>query len=260
MAKPHRARFVALVSVLARHHGDGAPTLIATGRVLVDGRVVTNPSARVRADASVRVLPERRLRGERKLSAALERLSVPVAGRVALDLGASAGGFTTALLVAGARRVYAVEAGVGQLVGALRLDRRVVNLEGHNVGDLDPRLVPEVIEVVTMDLGYLAVADAVPQLAPLPLHRRVELVALVKPTFELHEGRLAADEAQLDEAVALAERALVAGGFEPLGRCPAPVTGRGGAREVFVHARRTVDGPAVQSTPSPVRGSRHVRR
>lgn len=80
---------------------------------------MTNPSARVRADASLRVTAERRLRGDVKLSHALDKFGVMVSGRVALDVGASAGGFTTALLDRDARRVYSVDAGVGQLRGRL---------------------------------------------------------------------------------------------------------------------------------------------
>ena len=120
MAKPRRARFVALTALLARRRFDADVGLITSGRVLVDGRVIVNPAALVRSDAALRILPTARLRGERKLSAAFDRLSVPVVGSVALDVGASAGGFTTALLARGARRVYAVDAGVGQLVGRLR--------------------------------------------------------------------------------------------------------------------------------------------
>src|ERR1700722_8581230 len=98
VAASRRARFVALVSVLSRLGVDSPADTIASGRVLVDGRFVSNSAAQVRSDASIRVLPERRLRGDVKLSDALERFEVPISGRVAVDVGASAGGFTTALL------------------------------------------------------------------------------------------------------------------------------------------------------------------
>src|SRR4029079_8667155 len=98
VSKRHRARFVALVDLLARHHPELDLDVIRVGRVLVDGRVVTNPHARVRADASLRVVPERRLRGAVKLGSALDAFGVDVTGRIAVDVGASAGGFTTVLL------------------------------------------------------------------------------------------------------------------------------------------------------------------
>jgi 23S rRNA (cytidine1920-2'-O)/16S rRNA (cytidine1409-2'-O)-methyltransferase len=161
-----------------------------------------------------------------------------VAGRVAVDVGASAGGFTTALLERGVRRVYAVEAGVGQLLGRLRADPRVVDLEGHNLGSLDAATVGEPVEVVTMDLSYLAVADAIPQLDVLELRDGADLVALVKPTFELHRSGLAATPDDVAEAVEAATTAIAAAGWTVRATCDAPATGRRGAREAFVHARR----------------------
>ena len=99
MPRHQRARFVALTSLLAkRHPGLDVDVALASARVLVDGRSITNPASRVRSDAAIRLLPERRLRGEIKLAHALKELDVPVAGRIVLDVGASAGGFTTALL------------------------------------------------------------------------------------------------------------------------------------------------------------------
>ena len=238
MPKPRRARFVALTTLLARHRPDVDPATIASGRVLVDGRPLTNPRARVRVDASLRVLPSHRLRGDVKLSHVLDTLSVPVADRIVVDIGASAGGFTTALLDRGARRVYAVDAGVGQLVGRLRSDPRVRNLEGHNLGSLSRDVIPDVVELVTMDLSYLALAVAVPQLARLELHAAAHLVALVKPTFELHRGTVARTEADVVQAVRLAAAGIKDAGWTVLDICDAPATGQRGAREAFVHARR----------------------
>jgi streptomycin 6-kinase len=238
VSKPRGARFVALTVLLARRRPDVDPSAIPDGRVLVDGRVLTSPVARVRHDAALRVLPERRLRGDIKLSHALDRLGVDVAGRLAVDVGAGAGGFTTALLDRGARRVYAVDAGVGQLLGRLRSDPRVVNLERHNLAAIDTTVVPEVVELVTVDLSYLAVADAVPQLEQLDLDADADLVALVKPTFELRRSALASSPQEIAAAVRLAAEATQRAGWTILGQCAAPATGQRGAREVFLHARR----------------------
>jgi 23S rRNA (cytidine1920-2'-O)/16S rRNA (cytidine1409-2'-O)-methyltransferase len=242
VAPRHRARFVALIDLLARHHADVDTDVIVRGRVLVDGRVVSNPDARVRSDVSLRVLPERRLRGDVKLSAALRRFGVPVGGRVALDVGASAGGFTTALLAFGARRVYALDAGVDQLAGQLRTEPRVVNLEGVNLGIVSTTMVPETIEVVTVDLSYLALADAVPQLEAVDIDARADLVALVKPTFELRRGTLASSRADVDAAVERAVRTIASNKWDIREVCPAPRTGRKGAPEMFVHAHRRIRG------------------
>src|SRR3954447_13985210 len=138
---------------------------IRDGEVLVGGGVVTNPASMVPPGTAVAIKEERVLRGRRKLEAALSHWDdVPVAGAVALDAGAAAGGFTQALLEAGARRVYAVEAGYGQLLGSLRQDPRVVNLERVNLGVLAQQSVSDALDAVTLDLGYLALANGVPQL------------------------------------------------------------------------------------------------
>ena len=233
-----RARFVALEVLLARRHLDVDEQAIKAGRVLVDGRVVSNPAARVRADASVRVQRQARLRGDVKLSYALDRFRVPVADRVAADVGASAGGFTTALLDRGARRVYAIDVGVGQLVGRLRVDDRVVNLEGHNVGSIDRRLVPERVDIVTIDLSYLAVADALPQIEALDIAGDADLVALVKPMFELRRARPPARAEELQSAVRAASEAVASGPWIVVDTCESGVTGARGTTEFFIHATR----------------------
>jgi 23S rRNA (cytidine1920-2'-O)/16S rRNA (cytidine1409-2'-O)-methyltransferase len=181
-----RRRLRPLRQELARARPDIADpvAVIAAGHVLVDGRIVTNPASLVPVGASLRVRPPRTLRGEAKLGTALAAFGVQVRG-VAVDVGASAGGFTQALLAAGAARVYAVDTGHGQLLGSLRNDPRVVNLEGVNLGAV---AIVERVDVVSVDVSYLALADAVPQLERLPLARDAQLVALVKPMFELHAG------------------------------------------------------------------------
>jgi 23S rRNA (cytidine1920-2'-O)/16S rRNA (cytidine1409-2'-O)-methyltransferase len=142
------------------------------------------------------------------------------------------------LLAAGSRRVYAVDAGVGQLLGSLRRDPRVVNLEGTNLGELDRRHVPEVVELVTLDLSYLALALAVPQLERIALSPDAELVALVKPQFELGLAALPQDELTLVRAVEQATSGMEAAGWRVLASLRSPVTGARGAIEFLVHARK----------------------
>lgn len=241
MSSSRRARFVALHSLLARLEVASPADVIAGGRVLVDGRVISNPAAMVRSDAAVRLVPERRLRGEVKLSGALDQLHVPVFGRVAVDLGASAGGFTTALLARGARRVYAVDVGIGQLLGRLRHDERVVNLEGHNLGSVDAGTIPDVVELMTIDVGYLSLRETFPQVERLRIDPEAHLVALVKPTFELRRARLVTSAAEVSGAVRATVEALREHAWTFLASCPAARLGRGGAPEVFVHASRRKD-------------------
>ena len=240
MSRRTRAPFVALTALLERRFPDlGEPRLaIADGRVVVDGRVVRNPAALVRRTASLRLEARPPLRGEVKLRAALDALEIRLPGAVAVDVGAAAGGFTAALLEGGARRVYALDVGHGQLRGHLRSDPRVVCLERTNVAQLDDRLVPEAVDVVTMDLSYLSLAAAVPALDRLRLHSGATLLALVKPTFELRAASLVIDPVAVRAAIRRATEAIASAGWHP-SVCTLPATtGAGGAVEAFVLAHR----------------------
>jgi 23S rRNA (cytidine1920-2'-O)/16S rRNA (cytidine1409-2'-O)-methyltransferase len=235
-----RPRLRALAKELARRYPElEAPAAsIESGHVVVDGFVVTNPSSLVRIDASISFRRDESLRGEVKLRAALARFDVQVRSRIAVDLGAAAGGFTRALLEAGAARVYAVDAGHGQLLGSLRSDPRVVNLERTNVARLETRLVPDPIGLLTLDLSYLAVGRAVTQLSELHLLRGADALALVKPMFELGLAQPPTDERTLNEAVARAASGLAAERWNVIDTMRSPVRGSRGAIEFFVHARR----------------------
>ena len=228
-----------LEAVSERFPGLADPaTAIETGQVLVNGIPVRNRASRVRPGSSVALRPGQALRGSLKLEAALARFPIPLSGSVALDLGAAAGGFTQALLAHGAARVYAVDVGHGQLLGSLRQDPRVVNLEATNLSELTPQLVPEPAAVVTADLSNLALALALPQLDVRILAAQAHLVALVKPMFELGLARLPTSPGQLEEAVRRAEEGAERSGWRVLGSIPSPVPGAGGAAEFFLHAER----------------------
>lgn len=179
------------------------------------------------------------LRGEAKLRAALAGFDVRAAGRICLDLGAAAGGFTRVLLEAGAVRVYAVDAGFGQLLGSLRQDPRVVNLEATNVAALDTRLIPDAIELVTVDVSYLALAAAVAQLDRIGMAHDADLIGLVKPMFELRLATAPSDAISVDEATARAAAGIAAAGWRVIGTMPSPVLGGRGAVEALLHARRS---------------------
>ncbi|HEY6469561.1 MAG TPA: SAM-dependent methyltransferase [Candidatus Dormibacteraeota bacterium] len=178
------------------------------------------------------------LRGEAKLEAALDTFGIDVRDRVCLDLGAAAGGFTRVLLDAGALRVYAVDVGFGQLLGSLRQDTRVLNLEATNVSKLDTHLIPEPLEVVTIDVSYLALASAVAQLDRIDIAPDADLVGLVKPMFELRMATAPTDPATVDRAVEQAVAGVEAAGWQVLGTMPSPVLGGRGAVEALLHARK----------------------
>ena len=240
LAARKRSRIVTIADALAAQHPQLADPeqAIVAGRVLVDGKPVLNPRARVAASTAIVIEPESGLRGSTKLEAALDAFAVGIGGRVALDVGAAAGGFTTVLLERGAARVYAVDAGHGQLRGALRQDPRVVNLERTNLGDLTLDHVPEVVEIVTVDLSYLSITRALPQLDRLAIARGADLVALVKPMFELGLDQPPQDDETLRAAVDAARRGAEHAGWHVHGDMESPVRGARGAVEFFVHAHR----------------------
>jgi 23S rRNA (cytidine1920-2'-O)/16S rRNA (cytidine1409-2'-O)-methyltransferase len=237
-------RLCRLLDEVAREHREiqDPEQEIRRGAIVVDGRVITNPASLVRAGASIVVRSEPVLRGEAKLRAALETFEVVIEGRIALDVGAAAGGFTRVLLEAGASTVYAVDVGYGQLLGSLRQDARVVNLEATNIAELDRASVPDVIGVVTIDLSYLALSVAAPQLARVRLARDAEAVALVKPQFEPALAEPPVDPERLAQAVAKARSGLEMSAWTVEGAIESPVRGARGAIEYLLHARRKAEG------------------
>ena len=232
-----RPRLRRLVDELARSHPDldDPEARIRAGEIEVDGIVRTNPATLVRGGAAIAVRRDSPLRGEAKLDAALVAFAVDVRGRVALDVGAAAGGFTRVLLRAGAHRVYAVDAGHGQLLGSLRQDPRVVNLERTNLGTLTRELVPEPIDVLTIDVSYLALHVAVPQLGRLEFADDADAVALVKPQFELG---LAQPPLDGRSALDVARHGFAACDWAVEAAITSPVRGARGSAEFLLHARR----------------------
>jgi 23S rRNA (cytidine1920-2'-O)/16S rRNA (cytidine1409-2'-O)-methyltransferase len=240
MAKS-KAPFVSLARLVATQHPsvDDPEESIRSGLVHVDGAILTNPAARVRRDAAIQVGQPLTLQGAKKLAAAIDHFQVVPDGRKALDLGASTGGFTSVLLERGAAVVYAVDAGYGQLLGSIRQDPRVRNLERTNLGDLTVDLVPDEIDIVTMDLSYLAIAEAITQVEAVRLAEDADLVALVKPQYELGLAALPAEPDQLQAAVGHARNGVERLPWKVTGVIDSPVRGGRGAVEFLLHASRS---------------------
>jgi 23S rRNA (cytidine1920-2'-O)/16S rRNA (cytidine1409-2'-O)-methyltransferase len=235
-----RQPFRVLEQELARTHPEvhDPRAAILSGDVLVDGIARTNPASLVRPDASITLRRPHPLRGRGKLAFALDTFDVEVRGRTALDVGAAAGGFTLALLEAGVRRVYALDAGHGQLLGSLRVDSRVVNLEATNLSRLEASLVPETIDVVVFDLSYLALRDAVPQTNRIDVAADADAVALVKPQFELHRAGLTTSRPDLGAAAGSAAEGFTSAGWRVVAMSESPIRGARGSVELLLHARR----------------------
>jgi 23S rRNA (cytidine1920-2'-O)/16S rRNA (cytidine1409-2'-O)-methyltransferase len=227
-----------------------AQALILAGRVLVDGRPAGKAGTLVPDEAPVVVTsPDHPFvgRGGVKLDGALERLGIEAAGRVALDVGASTGGFTDCLLRRGARRVYALDVGTGQLDWSLRQDARVVVMERVNARHLQPGDLPEAIELAVVDVSFISLRLVLPPLRPL-LAPGGRVVALVKPQFEVGRddvgrGGIVRDPALHRRAIQAVAEAAVAAGFALSGGCPSPLPGAEGNVEFFL----LLDGDAASA-------------
>ena len=220
-----------------------AQAAIAAGLVRADGVALRRASDEISEVAAIEALPEHPYvsRGGVKLAAALDHFELDVAGRVCLDVGASTGGFTEVLLQRGARRVYAVDVGRGQLHGRLQGNEKIVAMENTDIRTLDAaRLIPRP-DVATIDVSFISLKLVLPAVEKL-LEQRATLVALIKPQFEVGRSvvkkgivRDPSVHATVCEAIA---DFLTARGWRVRGVIPSPVTGGDGNREFFVRADR----------------------
>jgi 23S rRNA (cytidine1920-2'-O)/16S rRNA (cytidine1409-2'-O)-methyltransferase len=220
-----------------------ARALILAGQVTVDGRPVTKAGTAIADDARIDlVTPDHPYvgRGGLKLAHALDTFGIDVAGREALDIGASTGGFTDVLLQRGAARVVALDVGHGQLDWKIRNDPRVLVIEHFNARHLAPTDLPSPAGFVCIDVSFISLRQIVPVLPPL-LRAPADVVALVKPQFEA--GRAEVNKgivrdpvihARVVEEVAVASAEV---GLTPVASTPSPITGQKGNVEFLLHLR-----------------------
>lgn len=231
-----------------------AQALILAGKVWSGERRLDKPGHAVAADVPLEVRGSDHpwvSRGGIKLAHALDHFAIDPAGLVAIDVGASTGGFTDVLLQRGAARVYAVDVGQGQLAWRLRNDPRVVVLEKINARHLSEREVPEQVDLVVCDASFIGLETVLPA-ALARTKDRATVTALIKPQFEVGKARVGKggvvrDPALHYEVCERIERWLIGQGWTVLGVTPSPITGPEGNVEFLIAARR---GPAgAQSSP-----------
>lgn len=224
-----------------------ARSIIREGFVSVDGLEITKPGATVSADAIIAVSPEAGgfvSRGARKLAHGLDVFGIEARGKVALDIGASTGGFTEVLLERGASHVFALDVGHGQLHERLREHRRVTSMEGINARDLSAALLPQSPEIVVCDVSFISLRIALPPALGLAAPG-ADLIALIKPQFEV--GRAGVAKGGIVRDCALHERACTdivqwldnTAQWRVLGVVEAPVTGGDGNREFLIGAHKS---------------------
>ena len=232
-----------------------AQALILAGRVRVDGHTVTKAGTLVAAEAQVVVAASASpyvSRGGDKLAAALDHFGVDPQGLICLDAGASTGGFSHVLLLRGAAKVYAVDVGYGQLDPTVRNDPRVVVLERANLRLLPKEAIPEPVDLATLDLSFISLTLVLPKILEF-LRPGGEILALVKPQFEVGKervgkGGVVRDSALQQEAVARVAQAALTLGLTVSEGFPSPLKGPKGNQEYFVHMKAPAVAPADSLT------------
>jgi len=222
-----------------------AKALILAGEVVVNDHVVDKAGMLVSCDAKIRLkgagLPYVS-RGGLKLQKALDEFRITVEGLTALDVGASTGGFTDCLLQRGARRVFAVDVGYGQLAWKLRQDERVVCMERTNIRFLEHGSLSEVPDLAVIDASFISLDKVLPTTLRL-IKADGEIVALIKPQFEVGRGQVGKGGVVRD---AEKHREVVAGvrmlaeslGLEVLGVTESPLLGPKGNREFLIYLKK----------------------
>ncbi len=217
-----------------------ALSLIMAGLVRVNDLVVTKAGTPVNTDATIvvkRGCPYVSRAGY-KLEAAVDAFEIDLKGKVAIDVGASTGGFTDLMLQRGVARVYAVDVGHSQLHYRLRNDPRVICLEEVNARTIDPSLIPEPCDIAVFDVSFISLRLVIPPVLNI-LKRPSEIVALIKPQFEAGKGMtkkgIIKDETTIISVVENIKEFLYSIGLIALGVIPSPVKGAKGNQEYLIY-------------------------
>lgn len=222
-----------------------AKAMVMEGNILVNGAPVTKSGAVIDKNADI-VLRGKGIpyvsRGGLKLKAALEYFNINLEGLVAMDIGSSTGGFTDCLLQEGAKKVYCIDVGYGQLAWSLRNDPRVILMERTNIRHLERERIPDVVDVVTVDVSFISLKKVIPKAMEF-ISENGNILALVKPQFEVGKGEVGKGGIVRDEGKRLLSVKSVRefaenAGLRTEGVFESPVAGQKGNREYFLHMRK----------------------
>ena len=233
-----------------------AKAIILAGMVVVDDRVVDKAGTLVERNSRVRVKDRDYSyvsRGGPKLEGALQAFEVDPRGKVAMDIGASTGGFTDCLLQKGAKKVYAVDVGYGQLAWRLRQDPRVVNLERRNIRYLKPEEIGEKVDLAVIDTSFISVEKFLPNVLQM-VREGGWIVALLKPQFEVGKaevgkGGVVRDKRKHQQVLDRVSRFSESIGLKVRGTMESPLLGPKGNREFFVYLEKV-----PKASAAPLRG------
>jgi 23S rRNA (cytidine1920-2'-O)/16S rRNA (cytidine1409-2'-O)-methyltransferase len=223
-----------------------ARALIMAGMVIVGDHAAQKAGEPVLPDAQIRLKGEDHpfvSRGGLKLQKGLDEFAINVEGVIAIDVGASTGGFTDCLLQRGARKVYAVDVGYGQLAWKLRQDIRVINLEKTNIRYLETTTLEDIPDIAVIDASFISLDKILPHVIML-INSLGSIVALIKPQFEVGRGEVGKggvvrDENKHQEVVE--KISLLAGelGLQVKGVVESPIKGPKGNREFLIYLQKT---------------------
>ncbi len=239
----------ALVELGLAQSRERAKTLIMSGVVFVDGQKADKPGDMVKAGADIHVKGSGLKyvsRGGLKLEKAVASFQLALGGSICMDIGASTGGFTDCMLQNGAKKVYAVDVGYGQLAWKLRTDERVVNLERTNIRFVTREQVPDEVDFASIDVSFISLSLVLPVAFAL-LREQGEVVCLVKPQFEAGKGKVGKKGVVREPEIHLEVLQKVAAvaaeiGFALLGADYSPVKGPEGNIEYLYHLKKSDQG------------------
>ena len=221
-----------------------AERLIRAGRISVDGCPADKPGRPVPIDADIILKETSRYvsRGGEKLSGALEYFRLDLAEKTAMDVGSSTGGFTDCLLQAGVRKVYCIDVGKGQLAWKIRQDPRVDAAEGVNARYLTPDSIPELVDIITIDVSFISLTKVLPSCIKL-LKPGGYVLALIKPQFEagrneVERGGVVRDSRIHERVIAEIINFSSTRGLSVLGVEKSVLTGPAGNKEYFILLHR----------------------
>ncbi|MEW6614488.1 MAG: TlyA family RNA methyltransferase [Thermodesulfobacteriota bacterium] len=219
-----------------------ASALILEGKVIVNGIRVDKAGTKVPADSSLK-LKENDIpyvsRGGVKLAYALDEFKLEVKDKVALDIGASTGGFSDCLLQRGARKVYAIDVGYGQLAWRIRQDPRVVTLERRNIRYIDPEEVGEKADLAVIDISFISLTKVLPKVREL-IGKEGYIIALIKPQFEVEKGEvgkggIVKDPENHRQVIEKIKGFALFHDLKVLGLIESPILGADGNKEFFIY-------------------------
>jgi len=222
-----------------------ARALILEGKVIVNGQKIEKPGTMVDENAEITICGETLpyvSRGGLKLEKALKEFAIDVKDKVAMDVGASTGGFTDCLIQHGAKKVYSVDVGYGQLAWKLRTDPRVVPIEKTNIRYMPKEKIPEEVDIVTVDVSFISLRLVIPKILEF-LKPDGEIIALIKPQFEAGKGEVPKggvikDPEKREKIVQEIKQFFESLKLKIVGIIPSPIPGQKGNIEYLLYAQK----------------------